>query len=314
MKKLLKILLIIFGVIIAVIILFALLLLWLSRQPAVKENYFENVHTEMPLEQKYTTVGDYDVQCVEYFGSDENGCKFKLWYPSEILKSERKYPAVIMVNGTGVPAAKYEPIFKHLASWGFVVVGNDDDNSWSGKSSCDSLRLLLEKNEDKNSKFFGKIDTESIGIAGHSQGAVGAINAVTEFDNGRYYSAVYIASATHTQLAEALGWSYHAEKLGVPCFFTAGTLPVDAGDENNEGIAPLWSIKENYDKIGDNTIKVYARRRETDHGDMLANADGYMTAWFMYLLCGDNEAEQVFAGENAEILFNPNWQDAEKNR
>ena len=43
-------------------------------------------------------------------------------------------------------------------------------------------------------------------------------------------------------------------------------------------------------------------------------ADGYMTAWFMYHLQGDEEAGAVFFGDNAEILNNANWQDVQKNR
>ncbi len=38
-----------------------------------------------------------------------------------------------------------------------------------------------------------------------------------------------------------------------------------------------------------------------------------MTAWFLYWLQNDNEAKNVFFGDNAEILSNSNWQDVEKN-
>ncbi len=47
---------------------------------------------------------------------------------------------------------------------------------------------------------------------------------------------------------------------------------------------------------------------------MLARSDGYMTAWMLWQLCGDEEAAEVFIGEAAEILHNNNWQDVEKNR
>ena len=87
---------------------------------------------------------------------------------------------------------------------------------------------------------------------------------------------------------------------------TAGTLHADAGDEENTGIAPLRLLQENYSAVSDEALKVMARRAETDHGDMLANADGYMTAWFMYILKNDEEAGEVFIGENAEILNNSN--------
>lgn len=37
-----------------------------------------------------------------------------------------------MVNGTGVYASKYPAVFEHLASWGFIVVGNEDPSTCTG--------------------------------------------------------------------------------------------------------------------------------------------------------------------------------------
>jgi len=47
---------------------------------------------------------------------------------------------------------------------------------------------------------------------------------------------------------------------------------------------------------------------------MLIRGDGYLTAWMLYQLKGDDEAAKVFIGEDAEILHNSNWQDVEKNQ
>ena len=46
---------------------------------------------------------------------------------------------------------------------------------------------------------------------------------------------------------------------------------------------------------------------------MLPWPDGYMTAWFMYWLQGDEAAGRAFFGPDAEIVHNPLWQDIEKN-
>lgn len=40
-----------------------------------------------------------------------------------------------MVNGTELPCNQYEPIFEHLASRGFIVIGNDNEAAGDGKSS-----------------------------------------------------------------------------------------------------------------------------------------------------------------------------------
>lgn len=98
---------------------------------------------------------------------------FKVWYPTEMDNSDMTYPLVVMANGTGVKASRYEAIFDHLASWGFIVMGNEDKNSWEGVSSSESLAFMLDSNNDTSSIFCGKIDTANIGITGHSQRGVG---------------------------------------------------------------------------------------------------------------------------------------------
>lgn len=101
--------------------------------------------------------------------------------------------------------------------------------------------------------------------------------------------------------------------MSMICFMVAGTKKADAGDGKNSGICPLVELQEKYNTISDSVSKIIARRVDTDHGDMLPYADGYMTAWMCWQLQGDMEAAKVFTGDNAEILSNAIWQDVEKN-
>ncbi|MGN0823807.1 MAG: alpha/beta hydrolase [Candidatus Coproplasma sp.] len=316
MKKAIKIILIVLGCLAALSLALFGFCYCAAKLPAVKDGYFNDVTTQAEIEKKYTLKGEYSV---EYFECDASGTvcgKYEVWYPADMIDANKTYPLVVMVNGTGVPASRYKPVFDHLASWGFIVVGNEDGNSWSGESSSLSLQYMLEQNADKDSIFYGKIDEGNIGIAGHSQGGVGTINAVTEQSNGVKYKAMYTASATHIVLSEALNWPYDVSKIKIPYFMTAGTLKTDAGDgvedSSNVGIAPLFSLQENFAAIDDSVAKIMARRVNADHGDMLAQADGYMTAWLSYWLKGDEQAKGVFFGDGAEILTNANWQDVEK--
>ncbi len=307
MKKFIKILLII-GIVVAVAcVAFAGRLSWLSKQPAVKDGYYTTVNAALPLEQKYTVLGSYDVESKEYKSGESTYGTYKIWYPKEMENANISYPAVIMANGTGVPYTKYEPIFRHLASWGFIVIGNNDESSWDGVSSSKSLDFLFALNKDSTSPFYQKIDVNNVGIAGHSQGGVGVINAITNFDNSGLFKAAYTASTTHTLLATNLKWSYEMSKVSAPLFMTAGTGKTDA-----ETIAPLSSLQENLTALNDDIPAMIARRKDTDHGEMLANADGYMTAWFMYFLKDDMEAKTIFYGDTAEISQNENWQDIQK--
>ncbi len=314
MKKAVKITLSTIGIVVAVIIIaIVVFFVWASKQPAVKDNYFDNVKTTAPIEKKYTQKGSYQVSYYEQKANNDKWKKYEVWYPTEMETTDNTYPLVVMVNGTGVPASKYKAIFDHLASWGFIVIGNEDESSGTGESSSASLDYILTLNSDSNSKFYGKIDIDNIGVGGHSQGGLGSINAVTAQDNGNKYKVIYTASAPSSGISEGvLKAPFDISSLSIPYFFTAGTGTFDAGDGGDNGISPLWSMDEKYNAVSDDVPKIMARRVDTDHGDMLPYADGYMTAWFMYWLKGDTSAD-FFSGDNAEILSNTIWQDVKKN-
>ena len=293
------------------------------------ENYYKYAEPQGEIEKKYTPLGSYEVSYAEFDAGTDTYKKYEVWYPADMKNGNETYPLVVMANGTGIKASQYKEVFKHLASWGFIVVGNEDENSRTGASSAATLDYMLGLNVDKNSDFYGKIDTANIGIGGHSQGGVGAINAVTEQENGNLYKAIFTASATSRYHADGLnksgeGWSIAPSEINIPIFMVAGTGFADAGNMTEysatlpegsaQGICLLWWLEECYDTIPDITDKVTARLTGKDHGDMLRGADAYMTAWFMYYLKGDTEAGNVFFGKNAEILTNPLYQNQKSNR
>lgn len=122
MKKAIKITLITIAIVIAVMILAIVILFAVaSKQPMVKEGYYNDVKTSAPSEQKYTLKGDYEVSYYEQDAKNKQWKKFEVWYPAELETTDKTYPLVIMVNGTGVASSKYKPVFDHLASWGFIV-------------------------------------------------------------------------------------------------------------------------------------------------------------------------------------------------
>lgn len=312
MKKFLKILGILLLIIIAgIFILFKIL--------EYRGNHYYNYQeTEKDLEKKYSELGEYKVS-FKSFDADSNVIKkYEIWYPTDLENSNEKYPLVAVANGTGITASKYKAFFKHLASWGFIVIGNEDGNSRSGESSSKSLDYVLKLSEDKNSIFCNKIDTDNIGIAGHSQGGVGTINAVTNWNNGKMYKAMYTASATAPFWGQegqfGTEWAYDVTKITIPYFFIAGTGYFDAGEATSieetsgQGICPLYAMNDIYSKLT-TEYKVMERLVNIDHGETYQKADGYMTAWFMYWLKDDLQASDVFYGDNSELIKNINWQD-----
>lgn len=288
-----------------------------SHKTSVKKNYYKSFSSDAPLEQKYSQLGPFTVENSDFPSENKNIRKYRFWYPTEIFSTQHKYPVIIVVNASGTPAYKYEEWFKRLASWGFVVVGNEDPQAGTGETTSLTLDYVLHLSDYH--KFYGKLDTNNIGIIGFSQGGAGALAAVTEYENGTFYKAIFTGSAAYPFLASNMGWKYDVTKVAVPYLMVAGTgRSDDKGviDSSKEfaGVAPLSSLIENYSKLSNDNFKVRARAVGAEHEDMLARSDGYMTAWMLYQLTDDKEAEQVFLGNAAEILHNTNWQDVEKNR
>ena len=279
----------------------SILLLLLSMQPFVPNNYTQTVKTGGELEAKYLAMGTSQVEHMEVPTEEEWG-NINVYYPKELTESSENYPVVVMVNGTGVYSSKYPALFKHLASWGFIVIGNEDPSTYSGSSADTTLAWLLNENENPDSRFYQKVDTGHIGISGHSQGGVGVFNAINEQPHSGLYTCAVSLSPTQLDWAEALKMHYEPEKTNIPIFILAAV--------ENDVITPDGA-KQLYDAA--NSEKVAALRKDMDHGKMLYSADGYVTAWFCWQLKDDEEAANAFVGEDAELLRNPLYQDISRN-
>lgn len=316
MKKALKIIGIIVLCIVAVIVLL-LVKNYIDTQKAyIAEDYYTEFKSNSVLENKYAGLGSFEVSGLEIQSDDKTLGKIRVWYPVE---NDKEYPLIVVTNASNMAALNYKPFFERLASWGFIVVGNDDRQAGSGESTSKTLDYILDLNSAIDSILYQRISVENIGIVGYSQGGAGAIRAVTAFDDSDQYEAIFTGSAAYSFLAQNMGWGYDIFKVTILYFMTAGTGKSDdtgVTDIENEfaGVAPLASLIDNYNGIMSDEFKIRARVTGAEHEDMQMRTDGYMTAWMLYQLQGDEKAEQVFVGENAEILNSSNWQDIEKNK
>lgn len=302
MKKVLKII----GIILLIIIVLIILLIKiLSKIPSVPDDYVKKVQTGGDIEAKYLAIGGYEVEHLESvtFSSLE---KFEVYYPKNIDEMG-KVPVVIFLNGTGTPATKYPALQKHLASWGFITIANEESNSFYGEGVELSIRYLqlidvYESNDDE-SPLKGHIDFDNIGVTGHSQGGIGVINGITIHPHSDMIKAAVLLSSTETDMAKAFLWDSDSSLI------KANVLMISSTGATDSNISPLDSMKKTYDNISNDVTKVLARRNDCDHGEMLYYADGYVTAWFMWQLQNDGEASKAFIGENPELLNNKLYQD-----
>jgi dienelactone hydrolase len=265
-------------------------LAYCSVFPAVSHSYNRYTYP-CPVEQKYHENGPYQVTV---HSIDD----IHVFVPDSAHNAP--WPTVVMVNGTGLKALHYRPVFEHLASWGFIVIGNDDSNAWNGRSALVSLDKALFQNSMVSSPLYQRIDLDRIGVVGHSQGAMGAINAATEDDR---FKVLYAASCPQKSLAKKLGWSYSMKTISIPTMLVAGTGWID------RHISPLDSLLLLAEELPDTTPMLLGRLKGVEHRYVLHEGDAYMTAWLRHILTNDADAAAALTSDNPEILNNPRWQD-----
>lgn len=211
---------------------------------------------------------------------------------------------ILVINGTGFKATKYKPELEQMASWGFIVVGTQDKGTGTGKTTITTLNYMLAQNEDPNSVFYHKIDVDNIGITGFSQGGAATIRAFNMYDESHYFkTAVPLSPVSERTAEQSTDYPYDSAKINRPILMLAGTV----GEFETKIVIPITEMNRMYDKI--HASKVMARRIGMDHDQMMYSAGGYVTAWFMWQLQGDEEAAKAFTGDNPELLSNPLYQD-----
>lgn len=283
MKKVLKII----GIALLVLLVLGFVILKiLGSRPAAPTDYQQTVQTGGDIEKKYMANGPYEVSTYETAVLQEFE-KIVAHFPAELETSNKKYPVIVMCNGSGTPMSKYSAVAKHMASWGFIVIGTEENYSWNAFGAEMCLRYLErlndnEKIEDKVSIFYQKVDFDNVGIVGHSQGGVGVMNAITDTVHKDSYKAAVSLSPTNKELAHNLLWDYDASLIGTPIMLISGE---GGGDD---WVVTGEQLQEIYDDI--RSPKLMARRRNTAHNEVLYTANGYVMAWFMWQLQGDEKS------------------------
>lgn len=303
MKRVLKAI----GIALLVIVIVGFALLkYLGSRPAAPDGYQQTVETGSTAEAKYMANGPFEVSVYEE-SVLQVFKKYVIYYPSELETSDRQYPIIVVCNGSGTPISKYPAVPKHYASWGFIVIGTEEENAWNGFGAEMSVRHLerlhdmRQIGEDKPNIFYQKVDLSRVGIVGHSQGGVGVLNAITAQEHKRVYQAAVSLSPTNRELAHNLEWDYDPSLVAAPILLISG-----------EGGGDDWVVTgEQLGRIYDGIPgqKAMARRKNTVHNEVLYSADGYVTAWFMWRLQGDQEASGLFIGASPDLLSNPMYLD-----
>ncbi len=303
-------------VLIALVVLFALgygaFRLYLKHMWAEHAENTKNLQVKLEKgvnDLEYTYGQDLYTEVSEYHQKITNGAasEYVFYYPKEI---HGRLPVVLWGNGTGNTYSNYEPALKSLASYGFIVVGCDDQNTGSGETLHDMAIYVKSTAQDEHHMLYGKIDTNHLGIGGHSQGACGAINALTRYEDIEYQSLFTTSLPKLSMCRDKLTmkfayWKYDPSAIDVPYFATSGTESFDS-----KWVAPLSSMVENAEALPDHVFHVRARQVGANHNIVNEyHACGYFNAWFCYTLKDDQKAGKIFA-QDGELMTNPRWVDA----
>lgn len=232
--------------------------LYADNAPSVKRGYQASVETGGSVEQQYLEDGAY--QTSRYTARAESPIeKYTVYYPRVLENDTQTYPMVLIVNQTGGKATKYEPLLKHLASWGFIVVGTQDKGTGTGETTIQTLNDMLSLNDDPDSRFFQKIDTENIGVTGHSQGGAATIRAITMYPESRLFkTAVPISPVCERVAQQATEYPYDSANVHCPIFLLAGT----SGEFETEVVIPFSDMEGMFEKIP--SPKIMARKNRYD--------------------------------------------------
>ncbi|MFC9997452.1 hypothetical protein [Nocardia sp. NPDC127526] len=279
------------------------------------------------VETRFSQPGPWAVAAEKGFGCcDSTGAAYDVWYPAELGAGGVRHPIITWGDGTDAVPAQYEYLLRHFASWGFVVIATENQQTGSGIDIAGAVDYLLGRAADPASVFHERLDPNAIGAVGHSQGATGALNAMTN-SGGRIETAVPIELPIQI-LCSTGAWCPDTSRLvDGSVFLVNGSEDVFVAP-STQPLPPqligLQSIRAYYEAIPPVIPKVWGTLVGPNHNDVqgrpgCAEASwpcttgvygylGYPTAWLAARLLGDQEARQAFVpGSGVFFTPNPNW-------
>ena len=214
-----------------------------------------------------------------------------IYYPSALEYDYSQYPVITWANGTLCPTSLYNNLLTEYARGGYVVVADNDVMTKSGESQINSIDYIFAKNEDYDSIFYNKIDTEKVAASGQSQGGLSTVVATK--NDPRIKVAVSLAGNSTSELCA---------DLTTPTFFIAGTLDL---------IVPSWSyVGPSFEAAAGPAA--YGSLVGATHTTFINYPEEYAKyglAWMNAYLYGDYEQLELFTPGNG-IFTDPNWQNA----
>jgi hypothetical protein len=241
-------------------------------------------------------------------------------YPTNVGQGGIDHPVIVWGNGTNPlfgdeNLCPYETALRFLASWGFVVIAPNSDDVGDGEALCRAARDLIARNGNPSDVFYQRLDTSRFAVLGHSQGALGALNAALDDpaasgDCSYPFDSVISYAIPSRAWQELVGEPPPAkaamDRISAPVFFVWGTEdgianhPTDA-DRTQRTVADYAPPTRPYAAgaiVG------------ADHVNLLPGATGYSMAWLDYTLSCNRTAAGAFVARGStppEIRTHTGW-------
>ena len=249
-----------------------------------------------PIEAYYSSAGLWATSNTCNW-TDASGHVYDLFYPTQLGAGGFKHPILTWGNGSFGQVSGYKDLLDHLASWGFVVVAAISGWTGTGDEMLVGAQDMVGLNSDSSSMFFNTLNTDAVGALGHSQGAGGTVRATL-------HSGGLIKTALPICLPAPI-WVNHSDAFNLSLM----TVPVLFLGGNNDWIisSPLALLAYFLEVPG---AAALLDLNGADHLTIKGDGDGYrgyLTAWMMYQLQGDQYARGAFLGDPPEANTNTNW-------
>ncbi|WP_157556475.1 poly(ethylene terephthalate) hydrolase family protein [Nocardia acidivorans] len=278
------------------------------------------------VEATFAQPGPWAVTARKAFGCcDSTGAAYDIWYPTDIGAGGFRHPIITWGDGTDAAPSQYAYLLTHLASWGFVVIATENQRTGSGVDIGGAVDFLLDEAADPASIFHNHLDPNAIGAVGHSQGATGALNAMTD-SGGRIKTVVPIELPIQLLCATGSRCPDTGRLTGGSVFLVNGSSDFLISPSTQalprQVIGPQ-SMQAYYEAIPAAIPKVWGTLVGPNHNDVQGQPDcarasfpcttgvygylGYPTAWLAGQLLGRADALRAFMTRGEFFAPNPNW-------
>lgn len=284
-------------------------------------------------DERYAAAGPWEVEQTTTGPCDRKRDLCDVFYPRNLGRDGARHALIAWGNGTDKtpsPSDKYAFLLRHLASWGFVVVASRDGSAGSGETILDAVDHMRRADSDPGGPFHGKLDLTRIGVAGHSQGASGAANAMLA-SGGAVGTALLLhipqqafCSAPQTCLAAPALSTARSGSF----FYVSGTRDFVISPDRQWGGSRLNSLATYYGATPEALPKVKAVIVGADHNDVTGRPScpprmmgckqgaaaylSYPTAWLMWRLWDDPAGPSIF-GQGGALASDARWKSVTTN-